>query len=227
MAWDFISNVNSITRNATLYDALKAMKFADFAVWSEARFSRMSQNGADAAVTTTFKGINAVKIELTVNGLKIQAQYQNEEIENVHKPLLRMLAALRDSKSAAAYGGFLCAPPGTGKSTLTTFWEYLAQQDPELPAIQTLPMDGFHHYNSWLDAHQLRPSKAHQRHSTLRNWRKICAGLWKGIVRGRSTIDKSMILLKMRCTLPHHSSSSSKKLVVAGRREVVPACAIL
>ncbi|EFI1472674.1 nucleoside/nucleotide kinase family protein [Escherichia coli] len=54
---------------------------------------------------------------------------------------------------------FVCAPPGTGKSTLTTFWEYLAQQDPELPAIQTLPMDGFHHYNSWLDAHQLRPFK--------------------------------------------------------------------
>jgi putative kinase len=26
-------------------------------------------------------------------------------------------------------------------------------------AIQTLPMDGFHHYNSWLDAHQLRPFK--------------------------------------------------------------------
>lgn len=34
MTWDFISNVNSITCNATLYDALKAMKFADFAVWS-------------------------------------------------------------------------------------------------------------------------------------------------------------------------------------------------
>ena len=54
------------------------------------------------------------------------------------------------------------------------------------------------------------PSKAHQIHLTLRNWRKICAGLWKGIVRGRSTIDKSMILLKMRCTLPHHSSSSKE-----------------
>ncbi|MBY7555037.1 nucleoside/nucleotide kinase family protein, partial [Escherichia coli] len=36
-----------------------------------------------------------MKIELTVNGLKIQAQYQNEEIENVHKPLLHMLAALQ------------------------------------------------------------------------------------------------------------------------------------
>ncbi len=126
-----------------------------------------------------------MKIELTVNGLKIQAQYQNEEIENVHKPLLRMLAALQTVNPQRRTVVFLCAPPGTGKSTLTTFWEYLAQQDPELPAIQTLPMDGFHHYN-------------------------ICARSWKGIVRGRSTIDKSMILLKMRCTLPHHSSSSKE-----------------
>lgn len=30
ITWDFISNVNSIIRNASLYDALKAMKFADF-----------------------------------------------------------------------------------------------------------------------------------------------------------------------------------------------------
>lgn len=116
-----------------------------------------------------------MKIELTVNGLKVQAQYSDDEIENVHKPLLRMLAALQTVNPQRRMVVFLCAPPGTGKSTLTTFWEYLAQQDPELPAIQTLPMDGFHHYNSWLDAHQLRPSKAHQRHLTLRNWRKICA----------------------------------------------------
>ena len=92
-----------------------------------------------------------MKIELTVNGLKIQAQYQNEEIENVHKPLLHMLAALQTVNPQRRTVVFLCAPPGTGKSTLTTFWE--------LPAIQTLPMDGFHHYNSWLDAHQLRPFK--------------------------------------------------------------------
>ncbi|EPP0237626.1 nucleoside/nucleotide kinase family protein [Escherichia fergusonii] len=100
-----------------------------------------------------------MKIELTVNGLKVQAQYPNEEIENVHKPLLRMLAALQTVNPQRRRVVFLCAPPGTGKSTLTTFWEYLAQQDPELPAIQTLPMDGFHHYNSWLDAHQLRSFK--------------------------------------------------------------------
>ncbi|MCI4508539.1 nucleoside triphosphate hydrolase, partial [Escherichia coli] len=100
-----------------------------------------------------------MKIELTVNGLKVQAQYHVDEIENVHKPLLRMLAALQTVNPQRRTVVFLCAPPGTGKSTLTTFWEYLAQQDPELPAIQTLPMDGFHHYNSWLDAHQLRPFK--------------------------------------------------------------------
>ncbi len=100
-----------------------------------------------------------MKIELTVNGLNVQAQYHDEEIERVHKPLLRMLAALQTVSPQRRTVVFLCAPPGTGKSTLTTFWEYLAQQDPELPAIQTLPMDGFHHYNSWLDAHQLRPFK--------------------------------------------------------------------
>ena len=36
-----------------------------------------------------------MKIELTVNGLKVQAQYSDDEIENVHKPLLRMLVALQ------------------------------------------------------------------------------------------------------------------------------------
>lgn len=55
MTRDFISNVNSITCNATLYDALKAMKFADFAVWSEARFSGMVKMALTLAVTTTLK----------------------------------------------------------------------------------------------------------------------------------------------------------------------------
>ena len=63
-----------------------------------------------------------MKIELTVNGLKIQAQYQNEEIENVHKPLLRMLAALQTVNPQRRTVVFLCAPPGTGKSTLTTLY---------------------------------------------------------------------------------------------------------
>lgn len=152
-----------------------------------------------------------MKIELTVNGLNVQAQYHDEEIERVHKLLLRMLAALQTVNPQRRTVVFLCAPPGTGKSTLTTFWEYLAQQDPELPAIQALPMDGFHHYNSWLDAHQLRPFKgAPETFDVAKLAENLRQRWWKGIVRGRSTIDKSMILLKMRCTLPHHSSSSKE-----------------
>ncbi|WP_312774600.1 nucleoside/nucleotide kinase family protein [Atlantibacter hermannii] len=100
-----------------------------------------------------------MKIELTVNGLQVEAHYHDDEITNVHKPLLQQLAKIHADNPQRRTIVFLCAPPGTGKSTLTTFWEHLSHQDPNLPKIQTLPMDGFHHYNSWLDAHHLRAYK--------------------------------------------------------------------
>lgn len=118
-----------------------------------------------------------MKIELTVNGLKVQAQYSDDEIENVHKPLLRMLVALQTVNPQRRTVVFLCAPPGTGKSTLTTFWEYLAQQDPELPAIQTLPMDGFHHYNSWREGYRWQTQKPFMTVPTGR----MFAGCWKRV----------------------------------------------
>lgn len=55
ITWDFISNVNSITRNATLFNALKSMKFADFAAWSEVRFTGMVKTAMTLAVTTILK----------------------------------------------------------------------------------------------------------------------------------------------------------------------------
>ncbi|MDR9891458.1 nucleoside/nucleotide kinase family protein [Pseudenterobacter timonensis] len=100
-----------------------------------------------------------MKIGLTVNGLHVEAHYQDDEIENVHKPLLRQLAKIHSAHPERRTIVFLSAPPGTGKSTLTTFWEYLSRQEPGLPELQTLPMDGFHHYNAWLDAHHLRAYK--------------------------------------------------------------------
>lgn len=33
-----------------------------------------------------------MKIKLTVNGLQVEAHYHDDEIENVHKPLLQQLA---------------------------------------------------------------------------------------------------------------------------------------
>lgn len=55
ITWDFISNVNSITRNETLYNALKSMKFADFAAWSEVRFTGMVKTAMTLAVTAILK----------------------------------------------------------------------------------------------------------------------------------------------------------------------------
>lgn len=52
---DFISNVNCITRNATLFSALESMKFADFAAWSEVRFTAMIKTALTPAVTTILK----------------------------------------------------------------------------------------------------------------------------------------------------------------------------
>ena len=93
-----------------------------------------------------------MKIKLTVNGLQVEAHYRDDEIENVHKPLLQQLAKIHATHPQRRTIVFLSAPPGTGKSTLTTFWEYLSRQDPGLPEIQTLPMDGFHNLRAYKGA---------------------------------------------------------------------------
>ncbi|ADO47099.1 MltR family transcriptional regulator [[Enterobacter] lignolyticus] len=58
ITWDFISNVNCITQNATLYGALKSMKFADFAAWSETRFVGMVKTALALAIATIFKELD-------------------------------------------------------------------------------------------------------------------------------------------------------------------------
>lgn len=58
ITWDFISNVNSITRNATLFNALESMKFADFAAWSEVRFTGMVKTAMTLAITAILKELD-------------------------------------------------------------------------------------------------------------------------------------------------------------------------
>lgn len=82
-----------------------------------------------------------MKIKLTVNGLQVEAHYRDDEIENVHKPLLQQLAKIHATHPQRRTIVFLSAPPGTGKSTLTTFWEYLSRQDP--PAGDPDAADGW------------------------------------------------------------------------------------
>ncbi|EKT55365.1 nucleoside/nucleotide kinase family protein [Providencia burhodogranariea] len=104
-----------------------------------------------------------MNVTLSVNGLSVPVSFSDDEIEQVHLPILKQFAELHKKSKNQRTIIFLSAPPGTGKSTLTTFWEYLCQHDEystmQLPSIQTLPMDGFHHYNDWLEAHQLKSLK--------------------------------------------------------------------
>lgn len=55
ITWDFITNINSVVANVTLYNSLKSMKFADFEMYSEMRFAMMIKTGLALAVTTILK----------------------------------------------------------------------------------------------------------------------------------------------------------------------------
>lgn len=99
-----------------------------------------------------------MNVTLTINGLTTQACFPRQDIEQLHLPLLRRFSALQRQQNRPLIV-FLAAPPGTGKSTLSAFWQELTAETPDLAPLQTLPMDGFHHRNSWLDAHGLRQRK--------------------------------------------------------------------
>lgn len=99
-----------------------------------------------------------MNVELNVNGLNYVATFPDRDVRNLHLPLLRTLTRLQREKKRRLVV-FLSAPPGVGKSTLTGFWQMLSRQDTDLQDLQGLPMDGFHHFNSYLDEHSLRHRK--------------------------------------------------------------------
>lgn len=99
-----------------------------------------------------------MNVTLTINGLTAQACFPRQDIDQLHLPLLQRFSTLQRQQDRPLIV-FLVAPPGTGKSTLSAFWQKLSCETPGLVPVQTLPMDGFHHRNRWLDAHDLRQRK--------------------------------------------------------------------
>lgn len=93
--------------------------------------------------------------EMTVNGLPQRIRYNADTVEGLFLPLLRRLTEMQRA-AARRILVFLAAPPATGKSTLLQFLEELARTHDELPQVQTLGMDGFHHTNAYLAAHSVR-----------------------------------------------------------------------
>ncbi len=91
---------------------------------------------------------------MTVNGLPQKIRYNADTVEGLFLPLLRRLTEMQRAEARRILV-FLAAPPATGKSTLLQFLEELARMHDELPQVQTLGMDGFHHTNAYLAAHRV------------------------------------------------------------------------
>lgn len=87
-----------------------------------------------------------------VNGLEITAAFSVRDREMVFLPLLERLTALQKEKGRRI-AVFLAAPPAAGKSTLCCYLEQLSREREDLTPVQCVGIDGFHHYQAYLDSH--------------------------------------------------------------------------
>ena len=86
------------------------------------------------------------------NGIEIKATYSDEEINGIFIPLLEHLSEMQDQKNGRLLV-MLAAPPGAGKSTLSSFLEYLAKDTIPDKKVQAIGMDGFHRRQEYLTSH--------------------------------------------------------------------------
>lgn len=92
--------------------------------------------------------------KLNVNGNMINAQFDEENIQDIFIPLLHKWTNLQKEKKKRILI-LLAAPPGCGKTTISLFLEYLSHQLNNVTPLQTIGMDGFHHYQEYLDNHYI------------------------------------------------------------------------
>lgn len=99
--------------------------------------------------------------ELNNSGIKETAEFDDDAVKNIFLPLVKCFTELQKRENRRILV-FLAAAPGTGKSTLAAFLEYLSGTEEELTKITTIGMDGFHHYQDYLVSH-----------TTMRNGKEI------------------------------------------------------
>ncbi|MCR4562132.1 MAG: nucleoside/nucleotide kinase family protein [Bacilli bacterium] len=93
-----------------------------------------------------------MEYSLLNNGIEVTAHYSETSTNEIFVPLLKRLGALKEKKGNRILV-LLAAPPGAGKTTLANFLEYLGQNREDLPRVQAIGMDGFHHYQDYLLSH--------------------------------------------------------------------------
>ena len=88
---------------------------------------------------------------MEVNGLTQEIRFSEQAVEEIFMPLLHELTDLRltlDRKVIA----YLVAPPGSGKSTVAQFLEWLSRErSDEVDPIRALGMDGFHYTAAYMN----------------------------------------------------------------------------
>lgn len=92
--------------------------------------------------------------EYKVTGQNVKATFTEEEITKIFIPLLSHLIKMREDKGGRLVV-FLAGSPGTGKTTLSLFLEELFDKLGSSYTFQSVSMDGFHHYNDYLDSHSI------------------------------------------------------------------------
>ena len=141
-----------------------------------------------------------------INGIEVNVDYTNDNIENIFIPILKYAKKLYEEKKKRVLV-MLAAPPGAGKSTLLSFFKYLSENNNELMPITTIGMDGFHRYQDYLLTHDMERDgktykmvelKAVRRPSTSKNcWKEQRKSQMVRLLDGRNMTDLHTILLRM------------------------------
>ena len=89
---------------------------------------------------------------VNMNGIPVIAHYSTKEIEELFIPILQRLTEMQKEKNKRLLV-FLAAPPGAGKSTLSSFLQKISEERKDLTDIQAIGMDGFHRRQEYLISH--------------------------------------------------------------------------
>ena len=113
----------------------------------------MGLQSSPCSITATGKKENSmIEHSFMINGIRVDAVYSEQTVNEIFVPLLKRLTELQQEKGRRILV-MLAAPPGAGKTTLLSFLEKLSHEREELGDIQVIGMDGFHRRQEYLLCH--------------------------------------------------------------------------
>ncbi len=93
-----------------------------------------------------------IEHRVTINGIGVRAMYSESAVDGIFLPFLQKMTALKKAKGRRILV-MLAAPPGAGKTTLSTFLSRLSREREGVSPVQAIGMDGFHRRQACLVSH--------------------------------------------------------------------------